>query len=61
MGDSYDKRARAKRKQQERRRKLERKRNQDEGDEPKEEISGDEYLLTPEDRDELAAEEAEQE
>jgi hypothetical protein len=48
MAESYEKRSRAKRKQMDRSRKLERKRNRD-PEAPKEEVSGDEYLQTPED------------
>ena len=48
MAESYEKRARAKRKQLERMRKLERKRTK-EPEEEKVEASGDEYLMTPED------------
>ena len=49
MAESYEKRARAKRKQLERRRKLERKRTKEPDEEEKVEVSGDEYLMTPED------------
>ena len=58
MAESYEKRARAKRKQLERMRKLERKRARD-PEAPKEETTGDEYLMTPEDYLELEAEEGE--
>lgn len=51
MAESYEKRSRAKRKQMDRSRKLERKRSRD-PDAPKEETSGDEYLMTPEDIEE---------
>ena len=57
MAESYEKRSRAKRKQMDRSRKLDRKRNRD-PDAPKEEVSGDEYLLTPEDREQRRLEAA---
>lgn len=60
MAESYEKRARAKRKQLERRRKLERKRSKEE-DEEKVEVSGDEYLMTPEDREAMEEEEGDKE
>lgn len=60
MAESYEKRARAKRKQLERMRKLERKRAK-EPEAEKEEVSGDEYLMTPEDYAAQEAEEAEEE
>ena len=60
MAESYEKRARAKRKQMERRQKLERKRNKD-PEAAKEEVSGDEYLMTPEDREAMKNEDKEEE
>lgn len=56
MAESYEKRARAKRKQVERKRKLERRRDRD-PEAPRDEVSGDEYLMTPEDREAMEAEE----
>ena len=52
MADTYEKRARERRKQQRRREKLARKRNAD-PDAPREETDGNEYLMTPEDRADL--------
>ena len=46
MADTYEKRARERRKQQKRREKLERKRNAD-PDAPREETDGSEYFLMP--------------
>jgi len=60
MAESYEKRARAKRKQLERMRKLERKRTK-EPEEEKIEVSGDEYLMTPEDRAAMEEERREEE
>lgn len=60
MAESYEKRARAKRKQMERRQKLERKRNKD-PEAVKEESSGDEYLMTPEDHEAQGDEDKEEE
>lgn len=57
MAESYEKRSRAKRKQMDRSRKLERKRNRD-PEAPKDEVSGDDYLLTPEDIEQQRAEAA---
>ena len=60
MAESYEKRARAKRKQVERMRKLERKRLKD-PEAPKDEVSGDEYLMTPEDYEAMEEEGSENE
>ncbi len=50
MADTYEKRARERRKQQKRREKLSRKHNADPDAPRGEETDGNEYLMTPEDR-----------
>lgn len=55
MADTYEKRARERRKQQRRREKLARKQNAD-PEAPRQETDGSEYLLTPEDREALEEE-----
>ena len=52
MADTYEKRARERRKQQKRREKLARKQNAD-PDAPRQETDASEYLMTPEDREEM--------
>ena len=57
MADTYEKRARERRKQQKRREKLERKHNADPEATPREETDGSEYFLLPGEEPEQTEEE----